>query len=382
LLQLIDSTGTVLASHTLTAADVIAGVHQFTLQDLNDDTYVLQSRISNLGNSAMSAGQLTIRVDNRVPGTPGAPKMTDATDTGISTRDNVTSSLRPEFRVAIDGVKFGENPLVADDSIILYNGSSSVHSLPLTAADISAGFVLLQPDSNLAEGQNVLTAMARSIAGVSGGSSVPLSIVVDTTPQSSPIAPDLIAADDTGASASDNSTSITQPNFSIALSGLDLVANDQVQLLDAGTLVIGTTTISSIDVVNGYVFVAPLASFTDGAQVLKARIVDRAGNVGALSPSLTISISTHIPNATTPIMQSASDTGRYSSDRITQRTAPTFTGTGTSGDTIKLFNGNQLLGTSQVVNGSWAITVSALSDGSYTLRALVIDNAGNESSFS
>jgi hypothetical protein len=382
LLQLIDGTGMTLASHVLVAADVTAGVYQFTLQDLNDDTYVLQSRISSLGNSAVSALQLTVQVDNRVPGTPGAPNMTDATDTGISARDNVTSALRPTFSVAIDGIEISGSPLVAGDSIILYNGSSSVRSRTLTAADVTAGSVTLQPDSNLAEGQNILTAKAQSIAGVSGGSSVSLSIVVDTNAQSSPIAPDLVAADDTGASSSDNSTSVTQPNFSIALSGLGVVANDQVELLNVTGQVIGTATVSSVDTANGYVLVTPQSSFTDGAQVLKVRIVDRAGNIGALSPSLSITISTNIPNATTPILQAASDTGRSSSDRITQRTTPTVTGTGTSGDIVKLFDGSQLLGTSQVVSGTWSITVPVFADGSYTLRALVIDNAGNESSFS
>ena len=126
----------------------------------------------------------------------------------------------------------------------------------------------------------------------------------------------------------------------------------------------------------------PQNSFADGSQVLKARIVDRAGNTGALSPGLTISISTSIPNATTPVLQTASDSGRSSSDRITQRTAPTFTGVGTSGDTVKLYDGSQLLGTGQVVGGTWSITIAAVTDGSYTLRALVIDDAGNESSFS
>jgi fibronectin type 3 domain-containing protein len=382
LLQLIDGSGVTVASRVLAAADIAAGVYQFTLHDLNDDEYVLQSRVSNLGNSAVSASTLSVRVDNRVPGTPGAPNMTDATDSGISARDNVTSELRPEFSIAINGIAISGSALVAGDSIILYNGSTSVRSRVLTTADIAAGFVALQPVSDLAEGQNVLTAKAQSVAGTIGGSSVALSIVVDTTAQSSPAIPDLIAADDTGASSSDNSTSITQPNFSIALSGLDVVANDQVQLLNSGGLVIGTSTVSSVDVANGNVLITPVSSFSDGAQVLKVRIVDRAGNVGALSPSLTISISTNIPNATTPALQAVSDTGRSSSDRITQRTTPTFTGTGTSGDTIKLFDGSQLLGTGQVVSGTWSITVPALSDGSYTLRALVIDNAGNESSFS
>ncbi|MCX6527493.1 MAG: Ig-like domain-containing protein, partial [Actinobacteria bacterium] len=315
LLQLIDDTGVTLASHVLVSADITAGVYQFTLQDLNDDTYVLQSRISNLGNSAISAGQLTVQVDNRVPGTPGAPNMTDATDTGISARDNVTSEPRPIFIVAIDGIEISGNRLVSGDSILLYNGSSIVHTRALLSADLLAGSVALQPDSNFSEGTNTLTAKAQSIAGARGDSSVALSIVIDTTAQSSPIAPDLIAADDTGASSSDNITSVTQPNFSVTLAGLGVVANDQIQLLNAAAQVIGAATVSSIDVANGTVLASPLASFTNGAQVVKVRIVDRAGNIGAISLTLAITISTNIPNATSPGLQGASDSGRSSSDR-------------------------------------------------------------------
>jgi hypothetical protein len=382
LLQLIDSAGGVLASRVLDAADIAAGTYQFTLQDLSDDTYVLQSRVSNLGNSALSVGQLSVVVDNRVPGTPGAPNMTDASDTGISARDNVTSSLRPTFRVAIDGIEISGTALVAGDSIILLSGSTSVRSTTLSAADISAGSVLLQPDSDLSEGISIFTAKARSNAGTSGAASSALTVVVDTTGQSAPLAPDLIALDDTGASSSDDITSVTQPNFLVVFSGLGVVANDQVQLIDGSLQVIGTATISSIDVANGSVNVAPSGSFTDGTNVLKARIIDRAGNTGTASPSASIRISTNIPNATTPVLQTASDTGQSSSDRITQRSTPTFTGVGTSGDTVKLYNGSTLLGTSLVASGAWSITVASLTDNTYTLRALVTDNAGNESSFS
>jgi hypothetical protein len=206
--------------------------------------------------------------------------------------------------------------------------------------------------------------------------------VVDTTPQSAPLAPDLIALDDTGASSSDDVTSVTQPNFLVVLTGLGIAANDQVQLLDASSQVIGTAVISSVDITNSNVRVTPLGTFADGVNVVKVRILDRAGNAGTASPSLSIRISTNIPNATTPELQTASDSGRSSSDRVTQRSAPTFTGTGTSGDTVKLFDGNQLLGTSLVASGVWSITVAALADSTYTLRAVVTDTAGNDSSFS
>ncbi|MSX76853.1 MAG: hypothetical protein F2738_02310, partial [Actinobacteria bacterium] len=382
LLELIDDTGFVMASRILDATDVAAATYQFTLRDLNDDVYGVKSRVTSLGNSAGSLGQLNLVVDNRVPGTPGAPNMTDATDTGISARDNVTSTLRPIFKVAIDGIEISGSPLVAGDSILLLGGSTIVETLTLSSSDISTGFVLLQPNIDLSEGSNSLTAKARSIAGVSGSDSIALSVLIDTTGQIAPSIPDLIATDDTGVSSSDNTTSIVQPRLSVLLSGLGVVANDQIQLLDASLRIIGSVTVSSIDVANGYVYVLPLEVLVDGSQVLKVRVLDRAGNIGQVSSGLTLKIVTSVPNATEPTMQTSSDSGRSSSDRITLRTTPTFVGTGTSGDTVQLYDGLQLIGTGQVVGGNWSITVSALADNSYTLRALVIDSAGNASSFS
>jgi hypothetical protein len=207
---------------------------------------------------------------------------------------------QPVFRIAINGLEISGNALVVGDSIILYNGNTSVHTLTLSSTDLSAGFVLLQPDSNLPEGTNVLTAKAQSNAGTLGPASSALTIVVDTTGQSAPLAPDLIALDDTGASSSDDITSVTQPNFVVVFSGLGVVANDQVELLDGSLQVIGTATISSIDVANGSVNVAPSGSFTDGINLVKARIIDRAGNTGTASASVSIRISTNIPNATRP----------------------------------------------------------------------------------
>ena len=382
LLELIDDTGFVLASRILDAIDVSAGTYQFTLSDLNDDTYVVKSRVSSLGNSAGSLGQLNLVVDNRVPGTPGAPNMTDATDTGISARDNVTSTLRPMFKVAIDGIEISGDPLIVGDSILLLSGSTIVQTLTLSSTDISTGFVVLQPDIDLSEGSNSLTAKARSIAGVSGSDSIALSVLIDITGQIAPSIPDLIAADDTGVSSSDNTTSIVQPRLSVLLSGLGVVANDRVQLLDSSQQVIGSVTVSSVDVANGYVYVTPIGVLSDGSQVVKVRVLDRAGNIGQVSPGVTLKIVTSVPNATEPSLQASSDSGRSSSDRITLRTTPTFVGTGTSGDTVQLFDGLQLIGTGQVVSGNWSITVSALADNSYTLRALVTDSAGNASSFS
>jgi hypothetical protein len=62
LLELMDDTGFVLASRILDATDVASGSYQFTLRDLNDDVYGVRSRVTSLGNSAGSLGQLDLVV--------------------------------------------------------------------------------------------------------------------------------------------------------------------------------------------------------------------------------------------------------------------------------------------------------------------------------
>ncbi len=82
------------------------------------------------------------------------------------------------------------------------------------------------------------------------------------------------------------------------------------------------------------------------------------------------------------VVATASDTGTVG-DSITADNTPTITGTGTPGDTIKLYapNGTTLLGTAVVAaDGSWAITpTTALADGVQALKLNATDPLGNTS---
>jgi hypothetical protein len=133
----------------------------------------------------------------------------------------------------------------------------------------------------------------------------------------------------------------------------------------------------------GVATVAPTGTFADGSIVVKARIEDRAGNLGTSSSTLTIVVNTALPAAPVLALTTSSDTGASSTDRITASNKPTFSGTGTNGDTIKIYSGSTELGSAVVAGGLWSLTLaSTLSDATHTLRAQTIDAAGNASSYS
>jgi hypothetical protein len=94
-------------------------------------------------------------------------------------------------------------------------------------------------------------------------------------------------------------------------------------------------------------------------------------------------VNTALPDAPVLALVSSSDTGTSATDRITASNKPTFSGTGTNGDTVKIFSGSTELGSAVVTSGMWSITLtSALADATHTLRAQTIDAAGNSSSYS
>ena len=69
-------------------------------------------------------------------------------------------------------------------------------------------------------------------------------------------------------------------------------------------------------------------------------------------------------------------------DGITSDSTPTFTEAGDDGDTINLYQGATLLGTTMVNSGSWTISSTHLADGTYAIYAIATDSHGNNSASS
>jgi len=115
-----------------------------------------------------------------------------------------------------------------------------------------------------------------------------------------------------------------------------------------------------------------------GAGALAA---DLTGAVGALPGVL--QIDTTGPAApTTPVLAPVSDSGILGDD-ITDVTTPTFTGLGTPGDTITLYDGTASVGSAVAGTlGTWSITATPIGPGTATLSATDTDSAGNVSASS
>ena len=135
-----------------------------------------------------------------------------------------------------------------------------------------------------------------------------------------------------------------------------------------------------------------LRGFFEGTHNLKLEVEDRAGNI---SHDYIINATVDItPPPTDFRLLTASDSGQFNDDQVTQVREPSLTGRSEVGATINIYANDELVGQGIVADdgdpgpspnpaaavdgmGEWTIQLDELSDGPYDLRAEVIDIAGN-----
>lgn len=222
------------------------------------------------GNTATSA-PLTIQVDTSAPNVPTQIDLAGDDDTGLLGNDNVTNKTNS---LTITGLS------QVGTTVELFDGTTSLG----TATAASNGTFTF--DISLAEGTHALTVKATDAAGnVSNASSV-LNVTVDTTAPAAPTQLDLAADDDTGVSDTDNITTKT--------SGLTITgraeAGARVELFNGSTS-LGTVTADA----NGN-FTKDI-SLTVGTHQISAQATDVAGNIGAPSAALAITVLAQEPAA-------------------------------------------------------------------------------------
>ena len=211
--------------------------------------------------------------------------------------------------------------------------------------------------------------------------------------------PDLVAASDSGVSATDNITAVTSPTFTVALDPT-VAAGDTVQLLLGGSALAHnvTHTITSADITAGSVSLTVTAGDlgADGSKSISAKFTDAAGN-SSTTAALAVTLDTTVPTGGTPDLVAASDSGVSTTDNITAVTSPTFTvalnPTVAAGDTVQLLLGGSALAhnvthtitSADITAGSVSLTVTAGdlgADGSKSISAKFTDAAGNSSTTS
>jgi hypothetical protein len=314
---------------TITTSTLTAGAHSITAEAADV-----------AGNLSAVSGGLAVTIDATAPAAPSAPDLLTASDSGLSSTDNITNVTKPTFTgTAETGV-----------TVTLYDGATAVGTGVATA-----GLWSITTTATLAAGARSITAKATDAAGNVSAASAALSVTIDTTAPAAPTNLDLATASDTGTSTTDNITSVTTPTFSGKAE-----AGSTVSLLD-GTTVLGT----SVATGGAWTFVSP--TLANGVHSITAKATDVAGNVGAASSALSVTVDTLAPN--TPAFTGISANGSNL----------TLTGTGDANTTVAVLSGTTQLGTSTVATGgTWSLKFAS-SSSVRTLTAVGSDAAGNKS---
>ncbi|MFI5377668.1 MAG: Ig-like domain-containing protein [Tepidisphaerales bacterium] len=232
------------------------------------------------GNESAPGDPARVTIDTVAPATPAAPDLQAASDSGISSTDNLTRVQMPVIDVA------------GSPYYRLYRDGIRVSGLyDSTPAYVSA---------SLTDGAYAFTLVSVDAAGNASPASQPLNIIVDTIAPRTPATPDLLASSDGGGSDTDNITNINTPTFAVTAGPYFRFYRDGVQI--SGDYISGTTYAA-----------APQA---DGTYGYAACAVDAAGNVSRMSARLAVTIDTTILFA--PDLVAATDSGVSDSDNITQ----------------------------------------------------------------
>jgi len=336
-----------------------AGKWSITSNALPEGAQAITARTTDLaGNVSTASGTLNITVDTVAPATPAAPNLLAGSDSGASSTDDITSDTTPSFNGTTE----------AGATVTLFVGAKQVGT---TTANGAGNWSITS--SALADGQHVFTVIATDKAGNAGASSGNLSVIIDTTAPAAPTVLDLAAASDTGASDSDNVTGDSTPTITGKTE-----ANATIELFS------GATKIGSAKADGAGVWSITTSALSDGAHTLTATATDLAGNTGAASSALAITVDTIAPAApSAPNMTVGSDSGASNTDDVTNVAMPVFNGTAEAGATVELFDGATKVGSAKADGtGKWTIKSSALLDGTRTVTAKATDLAGNVSAAS
>ncbi|WP_417068916.1 Ig-like domain-containing protein [Niveibacterium terrae] len=328
-----------------------SGNWSITSSVVADGSHNLTARATDAAGNVSTAGSLTLSVDTAASVTP-VLALSPASDSGSSSSDRITKVTTPTINGTAE----------AGSTVTLYEGSAVLGS---ATADGSGNWSITS--SLLADGNHNLTARASDAAGnVSAAGN--LALTVDTTAPATPVLA-LSPASDSGASNTDRLTNVTTPTLTGTAE-----AGSSVTLYE-GSAVLGTATADG----SGNWSITS-STLTDGSHSLTARASDAAGNASGVSSVLSVTVDTSAPSAPTLVLDPASDSGSSSSDRITNVTTPTLTGTAEAGSSVTLYEGSAVLGSATADgSGNWSITSSTLADGSHNLTAKATDAAGNVS---
>ena len=327
-----------------TATANASGAWSFVTVPLPDGVHSLTATDTVSGITSAASAVMSVTVDTVAPVAPSITSFT--TDSG-TVGDGITN----DNTLTLTGTA------EANCTVKVFDGATLLGS-----AVANGSGAWSYTTAALANGAHSLTATATDAAGNTGAASAALSVTIDTT---APVAPSIASFTTDSGTVGDGITN----DDTLTLTGT-AEANTTVKVFDGATL-LGSA------VANGSgAWSYTTAALANGAHSLTATATDAAGNTGAASAALSVTIDTAAPVAPS-ITSFTTDSGTVG-DGITNDDTLTLTGTAEANSTVKVFDGATLLG-SAVANGSgaWSYTTAALANGAHSLTATATDAAGN-----
>lgn len=365
------------------------GVHDFKLE--------VEDRAGNISEDYLLGVTIDTVLDR--PSTGLSIDLSEASDSGMSNRDNVTRINRPSFGgiAEMDAVVsiFANGRLIGTGKV----GSDETDFVP--GDGLGAWSVTVE---SLDDGAYDVVAHVEDVAGNFLRTDA-ISIEIDTTQPNTPLL-DLLT--DTGQSDGDNVTRHAELSFNMTTedAGLpggranpfnykyrvfvrpnggteQLVYNSVVDTqIDPSSISAGFTNLEQLQRL--------LGPFPDGIHNFKLEVEDRAGNFSE-DFLLNVRIDTRLnaPDEGVDIeMLASSDSGMSDRDRVTRINRPTFSGIAEVGSVVYIFANGELVGSGVVGSdetdfvpgdglGVWEVSVNPLDEGRYEVLAHIEDAAGN-----
>lgn len=348
-LDLYDSNGSLLVSDANSSPDGRNAILNFTAATTGK--YFVK-----ISGSTLGSGDYLLDTQGTF-GAPGQPDLMAASDTGVSSSDDLTQLNNSAGNRVL---KFSASGLTVGADVTLF--IDGVAQTTITALYDNETLVT-DGTHTLSDGTHVVTVRQQPPGLAMSADSIPLTISIDSVSPAALPVPKLQAASDTGL-AGDNITSNHTPAFTIT------AGNPYVRAYIDGIEVDGYVT--------GTVYVAPL--LLDGMHVMTVVSVDAAGNESAASPPLSFRVIPPEPSTPTTLIDllDASDSGFSNTDNTTNDNTPTFVLPGGIAGFRVFVNGVPT--TTTMLTGS-TYTLPTLTEGKFNIAYSVFDAAGGESNF-
>ena len=329
--------------------------------------YTARQTVSGTPRSPQSAA-LNVTIDNSSPTAPDTPDLVDASDTGLSITDNITSDTTPTFNIT---------SVTSGFTVDLLRDGNPVTGIPVVVATgVAAGTSIQLTDPSAPAGTYTYTSRQTNGLGNSTSSASALTVTIDTTPPAAPGTPNLQDGSDTfgvggTGTNTDNITKAASRSFDVTGTSSGVT----VQLYRDATLV------DSTPGTGGTVVLTDATSPGNNTYAYTARQVDTAGNFAA-SGALNVTIDMTATAAGVPDLKPASDSG-VNNDDITNVVSRSFDIPSTeNGSLVELYRGATFI-TSTTGNGGTVTLIDNLAgDGTYAYTSKQTDIAGNAASSS